>query len=254
MKILVTLYVLVGVGSLYGAGHQPEQREVVKSGLSDRSWYQQPLIWGIAGLGAFLLYKNHSGVKRVVDKTASKTKKKFINNIALPAYIQYDRIKETGPTKKDIGVLFLFLTSCYGSKKIADHYKVWSSITKKDFSQTRKVLSTDLAFVKEHKVKFGLAAFSIALGILVTQHDASRTMIQRFLWSLTNRQKKVISNSPSLSALIENAPKNPIILNKDEQFKALLEEDQKKLLRNAVQEYQLENDPLSLLDDEDFHE
>ncbi len=77
------------------------------------------------------------------------------------------------------------------------------------------------------------------------------TSIQRFLYSLTHRQRGAIADCDHMTRIVDNAHHDPLALRDHDPLQDLLHDDQKDLLDKAVEDHLIHSDPLSLLDELD---
>ena len=99
------------------------------------------------------------------NQESTSFKKLFMDKVAIPLYMQYDRIKDEGPTKTDLFVLGLGVGALYGLKKTADHYHLFAF----DLDKSSKVLNQDWHLIKEHKGKIAFGAAGLCVLALVVK-------------------------------------------------------------------------------------
>ncbi len=178
----------------------------------------------------------------------------FIDKVAIPLYVQYDRMREEGISREDLMVAGLGALTLYGVKKSGDHYHMWSSIRKFDFKDTREAAHDDAVWLYEHKGKVAWILGGAAVLAWIVKTGWNLPIIERFRRSLTGKQKELISSDNTLQELIDNAHEDPTLLHEHDELLGHLHDDQKDLLDRAVQKHLEENDPFSLFDKFDYTE
>ncbi len=176
-------------------------------------------------------------------------KDRVIDNVGVPLYVAFERIKHEGPSKKDAGILGLVVLGLYGAKKTVDHYKLGPCIKALDFSDSRKVFSRDAFLLWNYKGRIALGLAATAAFAVLIKSAINLPIIERFRRSLTRQQKEIISSDETLRELLDKAHENPAALIDHDHFTSQLHEHQKQLLDKAVQKYKSEADPMSLFDD-----
>ncbi len=220
---------------------------LLMNGAADVSYVTSPII-GVWVLTLLALKSLESAQKSEQKSLRHYLKDYLIENVGVPMYIAYDRIKREGLSKKDFAAMGVALLVLYGAKKSADRYHLGTAL-RGDLASTRESLSQDAGWLWNHKGRIALGLGTLGILGLLIKSALNLPIMERFKRSLTSQQKEIISSDKALLELMDKAHENPAALIDHDHFTVHLHEHQKELLGKAVEKYRNEADPLSLFDD-----
>lgn len=158
--------------------------------------------------------------KHYLSEKYEAFKEKIIYEVLVPMYIKYEEIKEEGPTTKDYIVGGTTLAGVSGL----------TAYCKSDFIK---------------KNKWPLIAGAISIGALAISYKAYKSIvsaedtpdykINQFIQSLSKSQQCLIFDNPNILSLLADAAQNPELLIDNEEFMAILSEEEQVELQSIIQ-------------------
>ncbi len=197
-----------------------------------------------AVVGHVMLRKYNKGYQALTDKIYDKTKDTVLHKVVLPVVGKIEHIKDEGISRHDVIQSSVVTGLIVG---IIAHYELY----KGDLSRSIEILTEDGKVIRKHRLLVGFS--SLALGALTLSYleGLNMTHLQKFIYSLTHKQKKAIAECDHMTRLVDQAHDDPKALRSHDPLQDLLHDHQKDLLDKAVQDHLIHSDPLSLLDDLD---
>ncbi len=198
----------------------------------------------VAVVGHVTLRKCNEGYQALTDKIYDKTKDTVLHKVVLPVVCKIEHIKDEGISRHDVIQATVVTGLIVG---LIGHYELY----KGDLSRSLEIVAGDGEFIGNHRVLVGFGSLATGALILSYFEGLNMTHIQKFIYSLTHKQKKAIAECDHMTRLVDQAHDDPKALLSHDPLQGLLHDHQKDLLDKAVQDHLIHSDPLSLLDDLD---
>ncbi len=201
-----------------------------------------------------LAYKNNEKFRAYVNKHSGAAKNYVLRNVALPTAMKIEEIKTEGFSRSDVLKGVLVGVGLFALKKAGDYLYLWNSLRTGDFTKTREAVTSLFTTLYDNKKKI-VAGVIAGVGIFwlwkfsrAINKQAKVPLLDQFFLSLTQEQRIEIMQNAELQKLVAEAGEDPLPLQCNEQLMRILNDEQRKKLNAALEDYIKNNVPLAFLE------